>query len=392
MAGMRLIWGSCQQPSGADNFASMIAAFNPDLFIHQGDWVYTVQPRSWTGADAVTLTKTATAADYLTHYRNKAQVPGWMDFFTWKTASGIPAYFMPDDHEWIGNDWDHTIGASNNSFVPVPTHTTLAEVAASHWESVQAQNTFIAERWDNKINTDGVSPELPPEIATMGSPPSTAQYPVRYFRQRFNDAGQEDDAGTFVEVFVLDPIMYRGPTRATWTPAPAAATDTTLLGTNQKAWLLARLAASTATWKIISCNKQTFKNGGISASNPDTFHEYPTERDAIISYIKTNNIDNVIWLAGDRHTPTIIDDETGHICFVSGSLSVTMSNQNIPNMTLSNNNIWWGFEQQFGMLEFTETKAIVSFRGTRRYGGALFVGEIVAGTNRLTFPRPKLSL
>ncbi|MCZ6802290.1 MAG: alkaline phosphatase D family protein, partial [Nitrospirae bacterium] len=86
-----------------------------------------------------------------------------------------------------------------------------------------------------------------------------------------------------VEVFLLDCRQYRDPHTQT------------MLGLEQKQWLLEQLAASSATFKFIVSS--------VPFSDPrdDKWGEYPEERDDILTNIQENNISSVIFLAGDVH-------------------------------------------------------------------------------------------
>jgi len=89
--------------------------------------------------------------------------------------------------------------------------------------------------------------------------------------------------GKGVEVFLLDCRQYRDPETKT------------MIGLEQKQWLLQQLAASSATFKFLVSS--------VPFSDPrdDKWGEYPGERDEILKYIQENKIPGVIFLAGDVH-------------------------------------------------------------------------------------------
>ncbi len=89
--------------------------------------------------------------------------------------------------------------------------------------------------------------------------------------------------GKGVEVFLLDCRQYRDPQTQT------------MLGLEQKQWLLQQLAASSSTFKFIVSS--------VPFSDPreDKWGEYPEERDDILRNIQENKILGVIFLAGDVH-------------------------------------------------------------------------------------------
>jgi len=89
--------------------------------------------------------------------------------------------------------------------------------------------------------------------------------------------------GKGVEVFLLDCRQYRDPQTQT------------MLGLEQKQWLLQQLAASSATFKFIVSS--------VPFSDPrdDKWGEYSAERGDILKNIQENKIPGVIFLAGDVH-------------------------------------------------------------------------------------------
>jgi alkaline phosphatase D len=95
----------------------------------------------------------------------------------------------------------------------------------------------------------------------------------------------------------------------------------TLLGAEQKAWLLDQLSNSTAQWKVLG-QQIIFSElhvGWAALIDPnqtyaqaeglftDIWDGYPAERSQIISFIDTNNIDNTVILTGDFHSTFAYD-------------------------------------------------------------------------------------
>lgn len=77
----------------------------------------------------------------------------------------------------------------------------------------------------------------------------------------------------------------------------------TMLGDEQLTWLKDRLKTS-ATWKIIG-NQVLYSDlerpNAKSSKNLDSWHGYPLEKKAIADFIRTNAIQNIIFLTGDTH-------------------------------------------------------------------------------------------
>ena len=91
----------------------------------------------------------------------------------------------------------------------------------------------------------------------------------------------------------------------------AASADQTMLGTDQREWLLDGVAASTAIWDVIA--QQVFMFGGnavVGADPPvvvvDTWDGYDGERRVLLDAVGTT-ADNLIVLTGDFHAAVVAD-------------------------------------------------------------------------------------
>ncbi|MDB5191552.1 MAG: phosphodiesterase/alkaline phosphatase [Segetibacter sp.] len=96
----------------------------------------------------------------------------------------------------------------------------------------------------------------------------------------------------------------------------------TLLGKEQKLWLLDKLASSTSQWKIIG-NQVIFSEFNVKWAADfgpvakevavlqrnllDYWEGYPLERDEVIKTITKNKIDNVVILSGSMHCALAMD-------------------------------------------------------------------------------------
>lgn len=95
----------------------------------------------------------------------------------------------------------------------------------------------------------------------------------------------------------------------------------TILGSEQKAWLLDQLANSTARWKVIGQQvifselnvgwaalvDDNFEYYDVESQFLDIWDGYPAERKQLMDFIKENEIDNVVILTGDFHTTFAFD-------------------------------------------------------------------------------------
>jgi alkaline phosphatase D len=95
--------------------------------------------------------------------------------------------------------------------------------------------------------------------------------------------------GPLLELFVLDCRSHRSPQSET---GPGR----TMLGTAQKTWLTAGLAASTAAFKVVVSSVPF-----LGSSRQDSWHGYPGERDEILAGLRRDNVRNVVVLSADIH-------------------------------------------------------------------------------------------
>lgn len=116
--------------------------------------------------------------------------------------------------------------------------------------------------------------------------------------------------GPRLDVFFIDMRRYRGPNGDNLETAPGA--STVFLGRDQIEWLKRALLASKATWKVIAAdmplgllvyndsqNKKGFE--GIANNEPGAPKGREMEFAELLSFIKSANIRNTVWLTADVH-------------------------------------------------------------------------------------------
>lgn len=245
--------------------------------------------------------------------------PGW-EYLTQHT----PTYRMPDDHEY-GNDWDWTT-TNATGFTGLTTQ--------AHVDTCGGYANAAAWSW-NKGNPANADAEIgdwkPPSCADLAS-----DHPPKYYRKQIGnveffhlDCYAHMDAGAkvgSVNTVCIDNATWNAALGYTYSDPAGAALAKTMLGPYQLNWLLTHLASSTATFKVILSGKHTFK--GITASDnhgwdshtvagATSFTGYAVERDYIIAFVK-KYVAGVMWLTGDIHTASVINDVSGH-CAVNSS-------------------------------------------------------------------------
>ncbi|HJR78111.1 MAG TPA: alkaline phosphatase D family protein [Nitrospiraceae bacterium] len=128
-------------------------------------------------------------------------------------------------------------------------------------------------------------------------------WPIRRNREDPNRLYRRLQAGSTVDVFILDTRQYRSRNGEPDGPRK------TMLGDAQLAWLLDELARSTAVWKVIASSvplsvpktgpAHTPGNDGWANGSDGTGFE--TELRRIADWIVSRSIHNVVWLAADVH-------------------------------------------------------------------------------------------
>ena len=94
-----------------------------------------------------------------------------------------------------------------------------------------------------------------------------------------------------VEFFVLDDRWHRAPN-------DAPARERTILGAEQRQWLLDALTASRAPFKVVAIGGQFLNPVAVF----ETFSNVaPAERQAVLAEIAARRIEGVVFLSGDRH-------------------------------------------------------------------------------------------
>ena len=95
-------------------------------------------------------------------------------------------------------------------------------------------------------------------------------------------------------------------------PSDAALPDN-IISAEQEAWLQDQLANSTAKWKVIgnqvivSLLQLSNPDGTKSIINTDLWHGYPEGRERLLTFFRTNDISNTVFLTGDVHSSWAID-------------------------------------------------------------------------------------
>lgn len=118
--------------------------------------------------------------------------------------------------------------------------------------------------------------------------------------------------GKLLDVFVLDMRSYRGPNTTNLQTQTSA--ETAFLGETQLAWLADELKNSSAVWKVISADMPIGLNvaDGVDKDGKPRWEAIANGNDGVaagrelelarlFSFIKQEDIQNIVWLTADVH-------------------------------------------------------------------------------------------
>lgn len=251
---------------------------NPDFFIHNGDTIYAdgpiqaevALPNGQTWRNVVTEEKSK-VAETLAEFRG-AYKYNLLDENMRRFHAEVPQIWQWDDHE-VMNNWSGSKDIRNDARYTEKSVPLLTARAA------QAFLEYAPIRHAGDIETQRVYRHIP--------------------------------YGPSLDVFVIDMRSYRGPN--TFNRQEQAGDDTAFLGTEQIRWLKQALLASNATWKVIAADMPLglLVPDGKDAEGRNRFEAVANgdgpalgrelEIAGLLSAIKHNGVQNVVWLTADVH-------------------------------------------------------------------------------------------
>ena len=265
-------WGINPDWGGLRLYETMRYA-QPDVFIHVGDTIYadqTIKPEvtlddgtMW--RNLVTPAKSK-VAETLDEFRGN-HLYNLMDENVRRFNAEVAQVVLWDDHE-VHDNWYPTEVLENDSRYQVKSVALLA---------ARAKRAFFEH------------------------------HPIRPGCEDAERVYRAYRYGPAVEVFALDMRTYRGansPNRQ-----PALGPDSAILGAAQVEWLKERLAASTATWKVVASDMPL---GLVVRDGPADFEAVANADDGaplgremeiagLLRHLKQRRVRNVVWVTGDVH-------------------------------------------------------------------------------------------
>ena len=135
--------------------------------------------------------------------------------------------------------------------------------------------------WDDHEVEDNYAPGNP--LAPIGRKAFLDYWPIRRNPNEPERIYRSFRWGQALELFLLDARQYRDPKKGT------------MLGKEQKKWLLDGLSSSSALFKFVGTSVTMYGGGS------DRWDGYPKERADILSFIAEKKIRGVVFLSGDLH-------------------------------------------------------------------------------------------
>lgn len=270
-----------------DEWAAYLQGLGVNITVFTGDMPYTdLAATTWFGVTTVAIGASVavnTSANYAAHYKQLRRFPAVRSLL----QSSL-LYATYDDHEVI-NNWDWTVSRANTFGTLAADATDVRAVydrAMAAWEWYNARGNQVPEGLDTNPAT---------HYSTCRHGPS--------------------------EIFILDSLSHKSPVTA------ADDGDKYMIGPLQEAALIAGVNGSTATYKIIVSGKQLYSNADANTDGytaRDINLGYTTQRDRILAAIASTA--GVVWVSGDDHAATVVDNTTSGCLMLSGC-PVGTSNQ-----------------------------------------------------------------
>ncbi|MEO7241861.1 MAG: alkaline phosphatase D family protein [Variovorax sp.] len=250
-----------------------------DFFVHLGDAIYADHPlhhsaqdergRNWSNIVSPAKSKVAeTLEDYRGNFRYN-----WLDPHFARFCSEVPQVMMWDDHEVV-NNWSPSLDLKRD---PRYTIKDLRLLAATAARAFREYSPMPLEGFDGAG--------------------------ALYRRVSY---------GPLLDMFVVDMQTWRGPNSHNL--QSEAGPDTAFLGAAQIAWLKEALRTSKAQWKVIAAGMPIGVNvadghdaegrvkwQGVANGDDGQPKGREIELADLLSFIKANNIHDIVWLCADVH-------------------------------------------------------------------------------------------
>ena len=317
------------------------------------------------------------------HYDNMWLNPGYI------AMRGQASYLTlrADDHEWGGDNWDHTltqsesqspIGATDQEGVNTHYLTGLAALTAQGAIRELNPPTFIDDGGEYPPQVDDAT-----DYSNFANKPLVTEYTAQYGKQYFDVNGVElpTATGAKVVIYDIDCIARRSPT------ADTDNSSKTMLGSIQKAWIKSEVVTDSPLVDliIISNGKKWRQSNPVGTS--DNWGVYGTERLELENHWDSNGVDNLIIIAGDQHRAEV--SAGTYPCFVACPNSTLPSSQNfLPNKNTYVYADWsdryMKYGTNFGEIEINDNGYTVALNRSAN-AASLYKTNMSYGSNALNY-------
>lgn len=270
------------------------------------EWIPDVFWREGVGGAPANARSVQRILDRFELWNGDAGLPNWTDFWTRARAMGVPCYWQLDDHDCLGDNWDHTTTVLSNTFpdsgvgaytpgsLSAPfgqsilgANMTLADVLYIWRMRQQAKRILMAKYMANPLN-QGYNGDIP--VAMVGTA-SASDFDIDYF---YLDYGLNSEPGgkAFRHIFI-DGVSYK----ARMSDPDNA--SKTFAGAVQTSWMQSAM---------LSAKQQGFLNVFLWSTkdifgpdNNDGMGAYTYWRDNSLLAFKEANQIPLIAISGDKH-------------------------------------------------------------------------------------------
>ncbi|MDM5198290.1 alkaline phosphatase [Fictibacillus enclensis] len=266
---IKFAFASCQQyEHGFYTAYKHMAEEDLDLVFHLGDYIYEYGPNEYVAATGNVRTHSSAEIMSLNDYRNRhAQYRS--DANLKAAHAAFPWVVTWDDHE-----------VENNYANNIP-------------EKGQSPEAFIIRR---AAAYQAYYEHMPLRKSSLPNGPDMQLY--RHF-----------DYGDLASFNVLDTRQFRSdqangdgnkpPSEESLDPSR------TLMGQEQEQWLFNNLSASKAHWNVMAqqifFSQWNFGTKAAPVYSMDSWDGYPAQRQRVLDFVKSKNLNNLIVLTGDVH-------------------------------------------------------------------------------------------
>lgn len=275
------------------------------------------------------------------------------DFFVQVGDWGYPDNTdnLPSNNDFFPADYNRVIQAYKNKY----DYQYMKEFLKTTWVDYVWDDHDYVDDNSSRNTSSYTNFGFPPTLIEIPYPPGTRRNAIKGYYDLFPGFEPVDSSeGVYhkfrygnIEVFMLDDRAARDPVNYSiqeingdyvYAPPPGHS----ILGDEQRAWLLENLKKSTAAWKFITTATAfnlTYRNaiqGALNLPNlaglplgsalVDCWSGYPMDQDSIINLVNRENIDGVVMMSGDTHTSGIDNGQAGGLPeIMAGCLSQTNS-------------------------------------------------------------------